>query len=305
MKWQKKGIIFDPKNKFDWAVHTALQPTPIILDDKTIRVYVGFRNEEGISRIGWIDLDINNPTRVLQYSQKPVLDIGLPGTFDDNGVVPTAIVRRGNELYLYYAGYQLVKNIRFLVFCGLAISNDNGSSFKRYKNTPVLERTDSEFLFRVIHSILFEDGVWKVWYGAGNHFIAGETKTLPVYDIRYIESQDGITFPENGRVAIQNRDNEHRLGRPYVVRNKNKYQMYFGSSKISEIYRLTYAESADGVNWDRKDEALGLEYNVGDFDSEMSAYPSVIDVNNKTYMFYNGNEYGKHGLGLAIRENKL
>ncbi len=303
MKWEKKGIIFDPKGKFDWAVHTALQPTPIILDDKAIRVYAGFRNEEGISRIGWIDFDINDPTKVLQYSYKPALDIGLPGTFDDNGVVPTVIVKRGDELYLYYAGYQIVKNVRFLVLCGLAISNDNGNTFKRYKNTPVLERTDTEFLFRVIHSILFEDGVWKVWYGAGSHFMNGDNKTLPVYDIRYMESKDGVVFPDKGEIAIQNGANEHRVGRPYVVRRGDKYQMYFGASKISEIYRLAYAESRDGRNWKRKDEELDLVDSNDDFDSEMSAYPSVINVNNKTYMFYNGNEYGKHGIGLAIQYN--
>jgi len=303
MRWQKKGIIFDPTGKFDWAVDTALQPTPIILNDEAIRVYAGFRNEEGISRVGWVDLDINDPTKVLQYSQKPILDIGLPGAFDDNGVVPTAIARRGEDLYLYYAGYQLVKKVRFLVLCGLAISHDNGNTFKRFKNTPVLERSDTEFLFRVIHSILFDDNVWKVWYGAGNHFIPGEKKTLPVYDIRYIESKDGLTFPDKGQVAVKISDDEHRVGRPYVVKRKDKYHMYFGASKISEIYCLAYAESNDGLNWERKDEEIDMENNDGDFDSEMNAYPSIIDVDNKTYMFYNGNEYGKYGIGLAIQEN--
>jgi hypothetical protein len=31
----------------------------------------------------------------------------------------------------------------------------------------------------------------------------------------------------------------------------------------------------------------------------MHHYPHVFELNNKLYMLYNGNEFGKYGLGLA------
>ena len=40
---KNKKLIFSPKGKIDWAVDTALQPTPLVLDDR-IRVYAGFRD---------------------------------------------------------------------------------------------------------------------------------------------------------------------------------------------------------------------------------------------------------------------
>jgi predicted GH43/DUF377 family glycosyl hydrolase len=299
MIWDKKGIVFDPQGKFSWASHTALQPTPIVIGEK-IRIFAGFRDDAGISRVGWVDVDIENPEKVLGYSQNPALDIGLAGAFDDNGVVPTAIVRRGDALYLYYAGYQLVKNVRFIAFTGLAISHDDGLSFQRWRNTPVLERTTDEFLFRAIHTIFWDTDKWKTWYGGGNSFVAGEQKTLPIYDIRYMESADGIAFPDKGQTVLKNGENEYRVGRPYVVKRGDKYIMYFGASTPQEPYRLAYAESNDGVNWDRNDSLLDIPYQEGDFDSRMSAYPSVIDYNNRIYLFYNGNDYGKQGFGLAI-----
>ncbi|MEJ7610079.1 MAG: hypothetical protein WKF88_02755 [Ferruginibacter sp.] len=299
MIWEKKGLIFDPKGKLDWATDSALQPTPVVLEDR-IRIFCGCRDAEGISRIGWVDVDTEHPETVLGYSQVPALDIGLPGCFDDNGVVPTAVVQREGKLFLYYAGYQLVKNVRFIAFTGLAVSDDHGISFKRFKNTPVLERSTEEFLFRAIHTIFYDEGKWKVWYGAGSSFIDGSNKSLPVYNIRYMESADGITFPDKGSVVLNTALQEHRVGRPYVIKSDNKYLMFFGASTDSQAYRLAYAESADGINWQRKDQDLGIGYKEGEFDSDMSAYPALVMIRDRMYLFYNGNEYGKEGFGLAL-----
>ena len=298
MKWRKYGLVYRLNNESSWANNSALQPTPLILDDR-IRVYCGFRDAEGISRIGFVDFSKSEPWTAIGVSKSPCLDIGEDGAFDDNGVVPSAVVKHKEEIRLYYAGYQLVKKVRFLVLCGLAISKDNGETFTRYKRTPILERTDKELLFRVIHSIHWENQIWKVWYGGGDHFIKGESKTLPVYDIRYMESVDGINFPNEGKQILKNQNDEYRVGRPYVVKEENYYRMFFGASTEHNPYRLNQAISQDGIEWVRSKEEFGLEYSPKDFDSEMSAYPAVVEVNGKSYMYYNGNNYGFEGIGLA------
>ncbi len=99
---------------------SALTPTPYVMHD-CIRVFAGFRDTEGISRIGYADLDKSDPRKVLKVSDKPVLDIGKPGTFDDNGLIMGDLITVGEELYLYYVGFQLVKRAKFLAYTGLAI----------------------------------------------------------------------------------------------------------------------------------------------------------------------------------------
>src|SRR5205807_3262627 len=144
-----------------------------------------------------VDLDADNPSKVLRVSDRPALDVGIPGAFDENGVVPCAIVRRDHSLYLYYAGYQLGHKVKFFVFSGLAISTDGGNSFQRYSRVPISDRTDREPYFRVVHSLMPENGVWKIWYGGGDSFSQANGKQLPNYDIRYTESPDGIGLSEN------------------------------------------------------------------------------------------------------------
>ena len=299
MKWEKKGLIYGPGKDIDWAVDSFLQPTPLVLADR-IRVFGGMRDANGVSRIGYVDLDCHNPSVVLGVSKKPVLDIGNPGFFDDNGVVPCAVVVRDDKVYMYYAGYQLATKVRFVAYSGLAISNDNGNTFTRYKTVPIIERAPGEELFRAIHSIIYVDGVWKVYYGAGNRYVPGEKKTLPLYNIRYAESADGLTFPSTeGRVILSFEADEYRVGRPYVFYRGGTYHMFFGYSTGTISYKLTYASSKDGINWHRDDAALGLDFSADGFDSEMMAYPSVVCVDGVFYLFYNGNDYGKHGFGYA------
>ena len=40
------------------------------------------------------------------------------------------------------------------------------------------------------------------------------------------------------------------------------------------------------------------------WDSEMVCYPYVFEYNDKLYMLYNGNGYGKTGIGLAVLEEE-
>ncbi len=299
MRWEKLGRVFGPTDRsLSWAKHSALQPTPILLEDR-VRVYCGFRDVNGKSRVGFVDLDPDNPMHVMGVSDAPALDLGDPMTFDQDGVVPCAIVKRGERLFLYYAGYLLCEKVRFQAFGGLAVSEDEGKTFNRHAKYPVLGPTEEATLFRALHSIMPEGGKWRVWYGAGSRFEQGKTKTLPVYNIRYMESTDGITFPREGSVAIDISGEEHRVGRPYVVKIANNYIMFFGSGSEQSPYTLMYATSPDGISWTRQGAIDGLDLSPSGWDSQMMAYPAVLTARGQTYMFYNGNEYGRDGFGCA------
>ncbi len=304
MKWNKQGLIYGANGDSSWAKNSALQPTPLIVDEETIRVFVGMRDEKGRSRVGFVDVDAENPKNVLRVSEKPALDLGMPGTFDENGVVPCAVVRRGNEVWLYYAGYQLGQQVRFYVFSGLAVSKDGGETFTRHQRVPICDRTNEELYFRVIHTIFQENGVWRVWYGAGDEYdVRDDGYQLPKYNIRYVESNDGIKFNGQSTIALDTSgEDEYRIGRPYVIKTENLYRMFYAADSKQTGYRLAYAESTDGTKWTRKDNEIGIEIAASGWDSEMMSYPSVVTTKAGTFLFYNGNNYGRDGFGYAILE---
>ena len=307
MKWEKKGLIYKPPFDGTWKDNSALTPTAFLLDENTIRVYVSFRDKEGIGRIGYIDVDARNPSNVLKISNKPVLDIGKDGMFDDNGVILGDLIRVKNDIYMYYIGFQLVKKSKFLAYTGLAISKDNGETFKRYKNVPIMDREDEALYIRAIHSVIYEDNKFKFWYATGSGWenIAGVD--FPQYDINYIESEDGIHFNENGTKCIENNcDNlEYRIGRPRTYKKDDLYIMNFTYGTTDGRYIAGQATSLDGINWNRDDKKLGIELSNEGWDSIHLSYPSIVYSGGKTFMFYNGNNMGQDGFGYAeLIENK-
>ena len=74
--------------------------------------------------------------------------------------------------------------------------------------------------------------------------------------------------------------------------------MWFSSR--GDVYRLGYAESADGIAWERLDDQAGLEPASEGWDSEMVCYPAVCGTEGRRYLLYNGNGYGATGIGYAV-----
>ncbi len=300
MQWEKKGLIYGPSGESSWAKHSALQPTPLVMTEAGfIRVFAGMRDQEGVSRVGFVDVDAENPAHVRRVSRTPALDVGIPGAFDENGVVPCAIVERDGELHLFYAGYQIGQKVKFYVFGGLAVSRDGGETFTRLSRVPISDRTDAELFFRVIHTMMRDGKGWRAWYGGGDSFDTSNGFQYPRYNIRHAFSADGIHLENDYQVCVDMRGGEYRVGRPYVIKRGELYRMFYGVGTVEEGYRLAYAESSDGINWTRKDSEVGIEISSSGWDSHMQAYPAVVTYEDHTYMFYNGNDYGRGGFGYA------
>lgn len=73
-------------------------------------------------------------------------------------------------------------------------------------------------------------------------------------------------------------------------------------SDSRRAYRLGYAYSDDMTHWHRDDARAGIDVSLDGWDSLMQCYPHVFRVEDRIYMLYNGNEFGRAGFGLAQLE---
>jgi len=303
MKWHKKGLIYRPNGDQGWMNNSALTPTPILLNSETIRVYAGFRDEAGISRIGFVDVSADNPSEIIRVSEKPCLDIGRDGCFDDNGIILGDVVYDGSQYRMYYIGFQLVNKVKFLAFSGLALSRD-GESFERYSETPVLDRHAHATFIGAIHTVLKEDNQWRVWYSIGDDWQMVDGKSFPQYEIWGGASSDGIHIQDR-KLEIPCEGEEYRIGRPSVYKVRDKYLMFYTWGTPNGDYLPGVAISDDGRQWRRKDELLGIALSEEGWDSVHLCYPRLVMYKDKTYMFYNGNNMGIDGFGYAELEGDL
>lgn len=303
MHWKKLGLVYGPDRTLPWAFSHAMIPTPVRIDRYTVRVFVTCCDAAGIGRPSYVDVSAADLTKVLFVSKTPILDVGRPGTFDENGVLACSVIKNDDgDLLMYYVGFELGAKIRYRLLTGIAKSVDNGKSFTRQEETPVLDRSSKELYFRAGPCCIKNEDYYKMWYVAGSCWLDLKGKQMPVYDIRYIESTDGFNWPNEGitQIPITKKD-EHGFGRPYVIKKlSGGYRMFYSVRRISHgAYRLGYAESLDGKVWQRMDEQLNLDVSKSGFDSEAIMYAAPITIGKKLYVFYNGNNFGEDGFAVA------
>lgn len=297
-RWQRAGRIA-ARGLPEWAhSHVAL---PVL--DSTAGgdplLYFSTRDRQGRSRVGRGRLVAGSGDWRLDVETAPVLDLGSLGAFDDAGVTPSCLVSVGEERYLYYTGWTLGVTVPFYFYVGLAVSIDGGATFRRASRAPILERSDTDPYLTASPWVLIEAGVWRMWYVSGVEWTLVAGKPRHRYHIRYAESRDGVAWARAGQVCVDfAAPDEYAFGRPCVARTSDgRYHMWY--SCRGDRYRIGYAESTDGLVWQRRDPVGGLDPAPGGWDAEMVEYPLVFPDAGRWCMLYNGNDYGRTGLGVA------
>ncbi len=306
--WIKKGNIYNVNGQFDWNKTHAQVPVVDVLEDR-IRVYYSTRDISGRSNVSYIEVEKNNPEKIIYEQTAPLFELGNLGSFDDSGIMPSSIITVGNKKYLYYIGWTTRGTVPFQNAVGLAISEDGGKVFKKLSEGPIISVNLIEPYFSGTSFVTFEKNTFKMWYLSCIKWEKFDGKPEPIYNIKYAESLDGITWNQTGKVAIELNDEEGGLVSAAVIKEDDKYKMWFGKRKksdyrnnITNSYKIGYAESLDGKDWIRKDNEAGIDISKEGWDSEMISYPYVFKKDNNLIMFYNGNGFGKTGFGYAVWE---
>ncbi len=300
-KWKKFGRIFNPD-----AYGLSYAAVPLIqqINEKLIKIYFSTRNKDNKSIM--YSLMYDSSRKIITGLQPLCIPLGDIGYFDEDGVMGTAFHIEKEKIYLYYIGWSRSLSTPFRNAIGLAISYDDGISFQKYSDGPILDRSIYDKCFVASCHVLKENNTFKMWYLSCDRWLYDKDNLLKhFYNIKYATSNDGINWERKGIIAIDYLyENEYAISVPRVIKDGSIYKMWYSyrGGLRGDTYRVGYAESNDGVGWTRKDKEIGIDVSETGWDSEMICYPFVFDYNGNRYMLYNGNGYGKTGFGLAVLE---
>ena len=283
-----------------------------------MRIYFSTRqrdpvNGKYLSHISFVDME-KNLREIINVSSHNVIELGKLGCYDEHGIFPLNVLRNGDKIFGYIGGWNRRVSVSVDTSIGLAISHDNGFTFQRIGDGPILTSSLHEpFLVGDPFVTIFEKRFY-MWYIFGIQWkkFAKDQPPDRIYKIGYATSDDGITWHKNeeGRQIITDRlGKDESQAMPTVVYFKGRYHMFFCYRQSFDFrknkyrgYRIGYAYSDDLINWIRNDEAAGIDVTEGCWDSDMLCYPRVFHCDGRIYMLYNGNEFGRLGFGLAILE---
>jgi hypothetical protein len=294
--WEKNKLIFNQ--------HHAQLP---VVDELTnfYRIYYSTRID-GKSTPMFIDIDKEDFSKIIKSSKGSILNLGKLGSFDWAGVMPTEIITKNNVKYLYYIGWSLRQDVPYHNSLGLAISYDDGETWNKFSEGPIFNTSHLEPGFIGTVSIINDENKWRMWYLSCRNWFEYENRVEPTYDIKYAESEDGINWVPKNLTCVGLDDDEGGISSQRILKLDDKYHMWYSIRKktkyrnnIQNSYRIKKSISDDGLNWKKLN---NIEIDVGaedSWDSDMTCYPFIIQNKKKFIIFYNGNGFGKTGIGYA------
>ena len=303
IKWEKRGLIIEnPGNNFTHASHPSIVN---IKNDLFLLAFSSRKNSQGNIFLCHAEVK-ENKIKIISKPQL-ALEPSKPGYFDSEGLLNCCFVKYKNVYYIYYTGWQNIQSGLWHCDTGRAIANPEKLTAKREFDGPVMGRDKSNPIFAAATSVHVENqGIWKTWYNSGISWEKRDSGWHPKYGIHYATSKDGVDWNSHKGLVIPIKDiYEHSFGRPCVVKWDGKYRMWFAhrGTKDYSTYRIGYADSLDGIKWNRKDENSGITISETGWDSESICYPYLFEHRGVRYMLYNGNNYGLTGFGYAIGKN--
>ena len=298
MRWRKLGRVFCPEGQAVWMISHASNCVAWPLEGSRVRIYFTSRDAQNRGNIGWLEIDLRRPSQVVALASEAVLKPGPVGAFDDSGVSLSCIASDGDAMLLYYTGWNLGVTVPWRNSIGLAVSQD-GLHFERSSPAPVLDRNRIDPFSLSYPFVMRQETDWRMWYGSNLRWGTSEREMDHV--IKDASGSNPWTWVPSGRICIGiENEGEYAFSRPVVMHDRDRWRMWY--SYRGEHYRIGYAESRDGVQWQRRDEAVGLTTSESGWDAMSIEYPWVFDQAGQRYMLYNGDRYGRTGFGIAILE---
>ena len=303
----KHGMILDLNDfsNLEWSQG----PQVLILKD-CLRIYFSTRRQEGkyyYSDIAYADFDLGSMA-LDKVSRHEIISRGKLGTFDFDGIFPFHVFQdpRSQRVLGFICGWKRKVSVDIDMSIGLAESDDGGETFFRLGEGPILTANLDE-------SFLIGDPFLK-WIGDRYYmfYIRGEA-WLPTsdghferqYRITCATSQDFNSWDRKITGMVPKRFTTEAQAMPSVACIDGVFHLIYCYRDTFDFrknplngYRIGHAFSRDLESWSISDFEIPLG-SSGEWDSEMQCYPQLFELNEKVYIVYNGNNFGRFGIGLV------
>lgn len=298
MRWEKLGLALPPDESVRWMSRYAASSF-VRVTEGHLEILVSGRDHHNESRIGRVRAEWDGRlVAITHVDSEPLLDVGTSGCFDESGVTAPWLIEVGDRLHMYYVGWVAGGKCRFQINLGLAVSEDGGGTWVRASRAPILPMTDEEPFGTGSCCVMRSESGFEMYYTAFEAWEQVGDRMEPRYRIKQALSDDGVTWTRTGRVVVDFADpDETVVGKPMVLDRNGQRHLWY--SHRGDSYRIGYARRDPGGGFRRRDREVGLATSSGGWDSEMVEYAFVFRTGSDVLMAYNGNQYGRTGLGFA------
>lgn len=274
------------------------QPT-VIFENDTFKMWFAYGTADSLgTKIVTGYATSTNGIDWTDYPGNPVLDVGVPGTWDDRVHDTPCVLRDSSGYKMWFTGadhigFPWIDSLT-LVF-GYAYSDD-GINWTKHPD-PVLTKGGPgswERLWLETPSVIYDEGLYKMWYSGES------TETgLSLSQVGYATSPDGVSWTKHPTnpvlpVGLPGEADDKVAGVGSVLKVDSLYMMWYCAvSQLDTNFtnvEVHFASSQDGISWTKyyNNPLLTPTYPTVDADTISPWAPSVVYTNNEFYIWYEG-----------------
>lgn len=260
-----------------------------------LEVFFTSRDDQGRSIPYAVELEPHT-FKIIRNSKVLSIPLGELGTFDQDGVMPSALLETSEGTHLYYIGWERSFNTPYRLSIGLAIRQKNRETFSKFSNGPILDRSISNPHFSTTPFVYKSTNRFEMIFSNGNGWINHEGKLESIYNLMTAESSDGLLW-ENFKLTPVEINADKCNARPHIFES----HLYLSQRPTTEFrtkgngYRIHAFQMNDKITYNECELTWDTELEP---DGDKS-YSSIIMIEGIRYIFFNSESFGKNGFHIA------
>lgn len=305
-RFQFLGVVFGPDllPPHPQLASHASNPTPLHLGGAEYRVFYASRDEQNRSSLAFFDFDVD-AIEVTNIGQEPLFSFGGTGTFFSHGVTPGSIYEADGHLWLSFMGWKTPGlGAHWFGEIGLLNLNEQKSRTTLWSKGPLLGRRKSDPVSLSYPGVVRLDaGGYLMIYGSTVTWDAGNDEMLHV--LKVATSPNGFDWHPIAHPHPHILGSAQAFSGPNLLsRGEGIYDVYFsyrGAPPSKYKIGRSRFDSKD-FSWRRLPDPVIVGLDPNTIGLEMQEYPALFRHEGRTFMLFNGDGYGRTGVGLAVAD---
>ena len=295
IEFQRLGRIFDPQDFSinDSVLSHAANPVVVKMDEFSHRIFFNSRDLNQRSSVYSVDINLDSQRLIpdtlriqflLEFSESYFKDgISLGSYFELDGVH-----------WISFMGWINPPSEHWYGTIGRFRLNSN-FDLEYIEENPWFDLDSDDPISLSYSAVYVTQNVMHIWYGSTLTWDGGNGEMVHILKEKI--SKDFLKFQNSNRFVEWKMGESQAFSRPSVVEVQDYFLLAYSVRGNTTKYRIGF-----GIIEDRSHVVRQIAIyptSTSTWESEMVEYPCLVSHKDSIFMFYNGDGYGKSGIGLA------
>jgi hypothetical protein len=271
-------------------------PVVVSIDTHICRLFFNSRDKNNRSEVYSVDFDVRNFSLIKgSFKMQLAVSEATPDYCRD-GISLGSYFNIDSKSFIGFMGWKVPKDLHWVGEVGL-LEIDKKWNVSGISKSPWIPVSDSDPISLSYPAVSHVLGESFVWYGTTKSWDFGNGEMLHIIEKSLIQS-DGSTSKTGDKIEFEI-GSAQAFSRPTYINFKGRNLIGYSVRGNRDKYRIGIREVIESGCSSKFGRVEYFTSGIEDWENQMVEYPYFFKHEDSLYMFYNGNSFGKTGVGVC------